>query len=49
MQVKQKLLLTNATLSEKITRLKTDPKAYEEVARQKYGLIKPDERLIILE
>jgi len=46
---KERLLLTNALLSEKIARLKSDPAAYEEVARQKYGLIKPNERLIIFE
>ncbi len=46
---KEDLLLTNEILSKKIARLKSDPSAYEDVARQKYGLIKADERLIIFE
>ncbi len=48
-QERQKLLLSNALLAKKITRLEHNPSAYEEVARQKYGLIKPNERLIIFE
>ncbi len=44
---KQALLLTNARLSAKISRLKKDPKAYEEIARRKYGLVKENERLIV--
>jgi len=44
---KKDLLLTKARLSAKISRLKKDPKAYEEIARRKYGLVKDNERLII--
>ncbi len=46
---KRELLLTNELLLKKITLLKSDPKAYEEVARQKYGLIKENEELVIFE
>ncbi len=46
---KRELLLTNEHLLKKISLLKNDPKAYEEVARQKYGLIKENEQLIIFE
>ncbi|WP_022854306.1 FtsB family cell division protein [Thermodesulfatator atlanticus] len=46
---KENLLLTKAGLSAKISRLKTDPKAYEEIARRRYGLVKDGERLIIFE
>ncbi len=42
------LLLTKEDLQKKVQRLeKGDLSAYEEVARQKYGLIKKHERLII--
>ena len=44
---KRNLLLTKARLSAKISRLKKDPLAYEEIARRKYGLVKDNERLII--
>ncbi len=44
---KQTLFLTRERLARQITRLKKDPSAYEEIARQKYGLIKDGERLII--
>jgi len=46
---KERLLVRKDRLLEQITRLKKDPSAYEDVARQKYGLIKDGERLIILE
>jgi len=42
------LLATKTLLQKKVERLeKGDLSAYEEVARQKYGLIKKNERLII--
>ncbi|WP_457755779.1 FtsB family cell division protein [Thermodesulfatator indicus] len=44
---KENLLLTKAHLSAKISRLKSDPQAYEEIARKRYGLVKDGERLII--
>ncbi len=44
---KEDLVLTNARLSAKISRLEKDPKAYEEIARKKYGLVKDNERLVI--
>ena len=44
---KQELLLTKAKLSAKIFRLEKDPKAYEEIARRKYGLVKDNERLVV--
>ncbi len=44
---KEELLLTKTRLSAKISRLKKDPKAYEEIARREYGLVKDNERLVI--
>ncbi|NPA49987.1 MAG: septum formation initiator family protein [Thermodesulfobacteria bacterium] len=44
---KEDLLLTKSRLSAKISRLKKDPKAYEEIARRQYGLVKDNERLVI--
>jgi cell division protein FtsB len=34
---------SNEELSQQITRLKTDPRALERIARNELGLIKPDE------
>ncbi len=44
---KRDLLLTKARLSAKISRLEKDPRAYEEIARRKYGLVKDNERLVV--
>ena len=38
----------NAALEAKIKRLRQDPQALEDFAREKLGLVKPDETLIIL-
>ncbi len=37
----------NAELEKKIKKLQEDPTYYEEIARQKYGYVKKNERLII--
>jgi cell division protein FtsB len=39
----------NAQLSEKVRRLSEDPDAVEEVARRELGLIKPGEKLFIIQ
>ncbi len=46
-QEKRLLLQTKSHLTYQITRLQKDPSAYEDIARQKFGLIKDGERLII--